>query len=136
MVNIGNKTFIAIIGACILIAVFAMCVALNVVGLGDALAGFGGPVAAGFYEVFAFIPRWALSVGWPTLAVGAIIIPILLAVGLSYIVWTKDVPYKLHLATDPNAAGTGQYQNAPQQNTIPITGLQEKPSNQKEANKS
>ena len=74
MVNMSNKLFLAIIITFVIIACIAVLIAVNFMGWGKALAGFGGPFAAGLYKVFAMFPQWVLNGGWPTMIAGIAII--------------------------------------------------------------
>lgn len=123
--EISPKIFATVIIIIVSIAIFAVCVALNVGGLGDTLAGFGGPLAAGIYEIVAFIPRWVLSGGWPTMIAGiCILLAALVASG--YIFEQKHI---IAIVTGKNGGNApGNYQSSPTQNMIPLDNLQNTPT--------
>jgi hypothetical protein len=97
--NISAKVLAILIIVACSIAVFAVMVAANLFGLGDALAGAGGPVAAGIYNLAIGPVNWALTGGWPTLAVFYLIGIIVVPFTFAYIIWHFDVPYKISGAT-------------------------------------
>ena len=77
MVELTKKAFIIILVAAIGLTSFAFAVALNIGGLGDALQGAGGPIAAGLYNIIIQFPIWTLSGGWPTLGASILIVVVL-----------------------------------------------------------
>ena len=127
--EIGKKWLAVIIILAIVLTAFSFAVIFNVGGLGSSLAGAGGPIASGFYNLLVTPLNWALSGGWPTLAVffliGFVAFPCLLA----YLVWHNDIPYKI--LGQPGAT-TGNYQNAPSQNIIPLQDMQNAPTKKSE----
>ena len=123
--EISPKIFIAVILVIVSIAIFAVIVALNVGGLGDMFAGFGGPLAAGIYEIAAFIPRWILSGGWPTMIAGICILTAALVTS-GYVFEQKHL---IATITGKNNTGAaGNYQSSPSQNMIPLDNLQNTPT--------
>jgi len=126
--EISGKYYILSIVIIVSIAIFAVLVALNIGGLGTSLAGFGGPIAAGLYEIVAFLPRWILSGGWPTMIAG-ICIALAVVIASGYIFEEKHI---IATVTGKNQqAGGGIYQDSPSQ-TIPVQGLQDAPSTSQE----
>jgi lipopolysaccharide export LptBFGC system permease protein LptF len=122
--EISGKWFLVITIIIAAIAVTAVMVAANIFGLGTALAGFGGPIASGLYQIFAFFPRWILGGGWPTMIAGLCIVLILM-VASGYLFEQKHI---IATITGKNQdSTTGTFQDSPTQ-TIPITGLQDAPS--------
>lgn len=97
--NISTKVLATLIIVACSITAFAAIAAVNWGGLGDTLAGFGGPVAAGIYNLAIGPVNWALSGGWPTLAVFYLIGIIVVPFTFAYIIWHFDVPYKIQGAT-------------------------------------
>jgi hypothetical protein len=102
---VSNKVFIAVLVIAIVLVSFAFCVALNVGGLGTALSGVGGPLAKGAYNIFAAIPQFALSGGWPTLTAIGVIFVVIVPILAAYTTWHYDIPYKITGATTTNPAG-------------------------------
>lgn len=126
MVNMSNKTFLVVILLFIAIAVIAVLVAVNFMNWGTALAGFGGPIAAGLYEIFAWLPRWVLNGGWPTMIAG-IAIAVVLLFTAGYFFEKKEI-YATITGTK-NSPAAGNYQSSPSQNIIPLdTSAQSEPS--------
>ena len=128
----SRKWLIAALAIIILITALVTLVAVNFNGWGTSLAGAGGPIAAGLYSFANNIPIWISSGGWPTLAIGIIVFVFAWPLICCIIFWQKDIPYVLHLQQNPNAVSTGNYQSAPNQNIIPLSDLQNSPSQKKE----
>lgn len=123
MVQMSNKWFIAIIAICIVVA--SLIVAGILLGWFEPLAGVGGPVIAGLYELFATPLRWILSGGWPTMLAGVFgAVAVIFIFG--YVFEQKQVIATLRGTNTGASAGT--YQNAPDQNIIPLTNQQSTPS--------
>ena len=102
-----NRKWVLFLIALLIIAViFATLVAVNFQGWGASLAGVGGPVAEGIYNVPATFFRWALSGGWPTMgaALGGIAIAFCV---FFYLGWHYDVPYKLTGTSPTDSKITG-----------------------------
>jgi len=118
MVQMSNKWFIAIITVAILVAVLLVLVAMDFMGWGTELAGIGGPVASGAYDLFNAVPLWISSGGWPTLAVGIVVFIVIIPVVAGYVFEQKQVIATLK-GTNTNSGG-GAYQSTPDQNIIPL----------------
>lgn len=122
--EISKSWFIVIIAIFVSLTLLAVAVAFNIGGIGAALAGFGGPLAAGLYEIFAALPKWSLSGGWPTLA-ASIFLVVALMFAAGYLFEEKHIIASI---TGKNAQSTvGTFQDSPSQ-TIPIKGLQDQPT--------
>ncbi len=96
--NISKKVLAVIIVVSSVVTAIAIFAAFNIGGFGDAVAGTGGPVAKGFYEIFNAPLLWGSSGGWPTLIavyVGGVTIILLFA----YVVYHFDLPAKITGAT-------------------------------------
>jgi hypothetical protein len=125
MVQMSNKWFIAIVAIAILIAVLLVLVAMDFMGWGTAVAGFGGPVAAGLYDLFNTVPLWISSGGWPTLAVGMIVFLVVIPVIAGYVFEQKQV---IATIKGTNTSTSGTYQSQPDQNIIPLSNQQSTPT--------
>lgn len=124
--EISKSWFIVIIAIFVSLTLLAVAVAFNIGGIGAALAGFGGPLAAGLYEIFAALPKWSLSGGWPTLA-ASIFLVVALMFAAGYLFEEKHIIASI-TGKNTSADISGLDQSQPS-NTIPISsGLQSKPS--------
>lgn len=122
--EISKSWFIVIIAIFVSLTILAVAVAFNIGGIGSSLAGFGGPLAAGLYEILAALPKWSLSGGWPTLA-ASIFLVLALMFAAGYLFEEKHIIATLK-GKNANATA-GSFQDSPSQ-TIPITGLQDQPT--------
>jgi len=76
----------------------ALAAVFNLGGFGTAVAGAGGPAAAGIYKIGNAPLLWASSGGWPTLAAFYLGF-VALIFAFAWVIWHFDVPYKITGAT-------------------------------------
>ena len=111
-----NQMFIAF-AVVIFLAVLITLISTNTFGWGVAVAGFGGPLAVGLYKIFISPLNWALSGGWPTLAVFILLGFVALPIGIAALTWHYDIPYKLQntVAPNPSNAYTATVKREPEE---------------------
>ena len=111
-----NHMFIAF-AVVIFIAVLITLVATNTFGWGAAVAGFGGPVAAGLYKIFISPLNWALSGGWPTLAAFILFGFVALPIGVAALSHHYHIPEKFQntVAPNPSNAYTSTVKREPEE---------------------
>lgn len=93
--ELSKKLLAIIIIVAVSLTIVAVMAIFNIGGVGDSLAGAGGPFANGLYKVFKSPYEWALSGGWPTLAVVCLLFWVILPCSVAYAVWHYDIPYKI-----------------------------------------
>ena len=117
--NLSKKVFALVLILAISLTIFFVCAYLNVGGLGSALAGVGGPISAGLYNIAVAPLNWALTGGW---AVAIFYVGVLIfGLAVAAFFWQYDIPYKI--LGNPNSSPTTAFQQNTSQ-TIPVTGLQ------------
>lgn len=100
-----NKWYLLGIIILVIIVIIGTLVAVDFQGWGKALAGAGGPFAAGLYNALVTPFKWAASGGWPTLGAALAIIGILM-IASAWSVWHYDIPYKFTGAASSSSSQT------------------------------
>ena len=119
MVTLSKKILATIIIIAVVIALIAFAAIFNVGNFGASMAGAGGPVAAGFYNLSAGFLKWALSGGWPTLAVFYLLGLIVIPFSFAFIIWHFDVPYKITGAATATNPASGYNNLTPREPAEP-----------------
>ena len=92
--QVSKKVLAVIIAFSVAVTLLGVACYMDWGGIGTVLAGAGGPVAQGFYNIFNAPLLWGSQNGWPALA--AVYCGIVaIVVGFAYVVVHYDVPAKL-----------------------------------------